>query len=81
MMKTIRIQYFARLREDRGQSEEEWSTDCRSVKELYAQLQAAHGLSLAPASVRPAVNGAYTTWETELNDRDEVVFIPPVAGG
>ena len=81
MMKTIRIQYFARLREDRGQSEEEWCTDCGSVRELYAQLQAVHGLSLAASSVRPAINGAYTPWETELNDRDEVVFVPPVAGG
>lgn len=80
-MKTIHIRYFARLREDRGQSEEDWQTDCASLKELYEQLRSAHRLSLNAESVRPAVNGAYAAWETEINDRDEVVFIPPVAGG
>ncbi len=31
--------------------------------------------------VRIAVNQEYTGWDTLLADGDEVVFIPPVAGG
>lgn len=31
--------------------------------------------------VRGALNGAYAEWEEELNDGDEVAWLPPVSGG
>ncbi|MBZ0167311.1 MAG: MoaD/ThiS family protein, partial [Candidatus Omnitrophica bacterium] len=40
-----------------------------------------HGFSLGTETVRVSVNGVYASWDTPLSDNDEVVFIPPVAGG
>jgi molybdopterin synthase catalytic subunit len=31
--------------------------------------------------VRGALNGAYTSWDAELHDGDEVAWMPPVSGG
>jgi molybdopterin converting factor small subunit len=31
--------------------------------------------------LRVAVNGAFTGWDRQLADNDEVVFLPPVSGG
>jgi molybdopterin converting factor small subunit len=31
--------------------------------------------------LKVAINGEFTDWSTPLADGDEVVFIPPVAGG
>ena len=80
-MKTLRIKYFAQLRDERGTAEEERQTVSESVADLYAELRAEFKFSLPSESVRAAVNGDYAGWNTVLKDRDEVVFIPPVAGG
>ena len=31
--------------------------------------------------VRPALGGAYASWDAALSDGDEVAFLPPVSGG
>ena len=80
-MINIRIRYFASLKETRGIAEEEVQTNGRTATELYEELQRKHNLSLKRQSIRVAVNGDYVDWNCELKDQDEVVFIPPVAGG
>lgn len=75
------VRYFAILRERRGLETEAVQTKARSPIELYAELSGTHGLGLPATMVKCAVNGAFVESDHLLNDGDEVVFIPPVAGG
>lgn len=81
MMKRIRIQYFAVLREQAGISDEEVETDAESPDNLYRELKDTHGFSLDAAQLKVAINGDFAPWNSPLADGDTVVFIPPVAGG
>lgn len=81
MKKTITVQYFALLREQRGLTREDVVTGAATPAELYAELKARHGFTLAVEQLRVAVNGEFTGWSRSLESGAEVVFIPPVAGG
>jgi len=78
---SLTVRYFAILREQRGLSEERLTLPATTAGDLYDQLRRTHGFSLEPTLVRVAVNHAFTPSSTPLTDGDEVVFIPPVAGG
>ena len=80
-MAKISVQYFAILREQRGLSREELSTDATTPAELYEALRTQHGFTLPGDRVRAAVNGEFVGPVHLLKEGDEVVFIPPVAGG
>ena len=80
-MITITIQYFAILREQRGLSTERLTTPAETPRALYDTLQLQHGFTLPESRVRAAVNGEFVISIVMLRDGDEVVFIPPVAGG
>jgi molybdopterin converting factor subunit 1 len=80
-MTSIDVQYYALLREQAGISRERVSTVATTAAALYDELQARHGLTLARAQLRVAVNGEFADWNCALPDGAEVVFIPPVAGG
>lgn len=81
MSKTIQIQYFAILREQRGESAESLVTTAVTARDLYIQLQSKHHLSLALHLVRVSINNEFKDWDTVLTSGDHIVFIPPVAGG
>jgi molybdopterin synthase sulfur carrier subunit len=80
-MKTVRLQYFAILREQRGLTHETLATAAATAGELYGELCARHGFNLTADRLRVAVNGEFAPWDTPLADGAELVFIPPVAGG
>ncbi|MDA8528617.1 MoaD/ThiS family protein [Opitutaceae bacterium] len=80
-MKSITVKYFAILREQRGEAEESLNTDAPDAQTLYEELQPQHGFTLPVDRLRAAVNGEFQPWPAPLNEGDEVVFIPPVAGG
>jgi molybdopterin converting factor subunit 1 len=77
----IRLRYFALLREQRGLDSEILTTSAATARDLYRELAAAHGFTLAVERVGVAVNDAFATWDRPLAANDSVVFIPPVAGG
>ena len=79
--RTIRVQYYALLREQAGRSDEALETSARTPRELYEELQRRHPFSLAPEMLRVAINAEFGEWTQSLADGDAVVFIPPVAGG
>ena len=81
MNKTISVQYFAILREQRGVSDETLSTAAATPTALYEELRARHRFTLPADRVRAAVNDAFVPADAALRDGDRVVFIPPVAGG
>jgi molybdopterin converting factor subunit 1 len=81
VQKQIRVQYYALLREERGTSAERITTTAATARELYFELQKKHGFSLGLERLAVAVNDEFESWDCALNPEDEIVFIPPVAGG
>ena len=79
-MARVRIQYYALLREQAGRGTEETEAPGDAAA-LYDALAARHGFTLARSQLKVAVNGEFADWARPLADGDEVVFIPPVAGG
>jgi len=79
-MKTIRIDYFAVLREHAGKETEQRSTDASTAGELFAELSSEYQFPEL-SSIKVALNDEFSSFDTELQEGDSVVFIPPVAGG
>jgi molybdopterin-guanine dinucleotide biosynthesis protein A len=78
---TIRVQYFALLREQAGRSTETLATRARTPRELYAELAGRYPFTLPTEMLRVAINAEFGDWTQPLASGDSVVFIPPVAGG
>jgi molybdopterin converting factor subunit 1 len=81
MTKTIRVQYFALLRDQRGLADEKLATAADTPAGLYAELRARHGFTLPVEQLRVAVNDEFSPWDAPLHEGDALAFIPPVAGG
>lgn len=79
-MASVRIQYYALLREQAGRGDEQVDATGDAAT-LYDALATRHGFTLPRAQLKVAVNGEFAEWSRPLADGDEVVFIPPVAGG
>jgi molybdopterin-guanine dinucleotide biosynthesis protein A len=80
-VRTLRVQYFALLREQAKCSEESLSSGAATPQDLYAELTARHGFTLPADMLKVAVNTEFSDWSRPLASGDTVVFIPPVAGG
>ncbi len=76
---TIKVIYFASLKEDIGRSEDhlEISTP-QTVTDIWMQ---ATGRSKLPDNLLIAVNHEYVYPDTWVQANDEVAFFPPVTGG
>ena len=79
--KAVQLLYFAKLREERKLGEERYDTLASTAGGLYEDLRFQHRLSLKPDSLRVAINGDFASWDSRIHENDEIVFIPPVAGG
>ena len=75
------VKYYALLREQAGCEEENLATSSETVLQLFYELKETHEFSLTIEQLRVAVNGGFVSWENVITSGDEVVFIPPVAGG
>ena len=80
-MTHVHVQYYALLREQAGRSDEQVVTSAATAAELYEELRARFGLSLARTQLRVAIDGDFAEWNAPLLEGARVVFIPPVAGG
>lgn len=80
-MKSVTVAYYAKLREERGCSEETLESGADTPAALYEELRGIHRFTLLPSQLGVAVNEAFVPWDTTLKSGDTVVFIPPVAGG
>ena len=81
VVREIRVQYFAVLREQAGRGSEALTTAAVTPSELYEELRDKRGLTFPRSMLRVAVNEEFCGWDRPLEDGDHVVFIPPVAGG
>ena len=80
-MKSVTLKHYAVFREQRGLASEEYETAARTLAELYRDLAEKHGFSLPSSVVKAAVNESFTSMESSFEEGDEIVFVPPVAGG
>lgn len=82
---TVRVKYFASIREALGLGHEEVSTTAPTLDALRAELIARGGPyaeALDPArAVRMALNHALSEGSAVLIEGAEIAFFPPVTGG
>lgn len=87
MTRTVKILYFAWVRERAGTGEEDvpLPPDVFTLGGLVAWLRersAGHDAAFAnPGLVRAAVNQVFARPDTPVMPGDEVAFFPPVTGG
>ncbi len=76
---SIKVRYFASLKELMGRSEEEINFVNRvSVKDVLNQVSENRNI---PQNILAAINMEYVEFEAKVTDGDEVAFFPPVTGG
>lgn len=76
---SIKIRYFASLKDSLGRSEDDLvSSGLLSVRDVWQGVNAEKPL---PNNVLTAVNMDYVTLDYLVKDGDEVAFFPPVTGG
>ena len=76
---SIKVRYFASLKEAVGRSEDELEfVDISSVTDIWKRASENKAL---PANILAAVNMEYVELDSLVNDGDEVAFFPPVTGG
>lgn len=79
--KNVTVSYFAQLRELTGTSSENILTEASTPAGLFEEIRAKHSIPLKRKGMMVAINGDFTDWTHPLTDGEEIVFIPPVAGG
>ena len=76
---SIKVKFFARIREDVGRAEDQLEfRPGLKVSDIWAW---ASGAAEMPASMLVAVNMEHVKGDPELREGDEVAFFPPVTGG
>jgi molybdopterin converting factor subunit 1 len=80
---TVRLRFFASVRERLRRREAEWTLpDTATVSDLWTALCAEYPqLEPLEAAMTFAVNREYVPRDHRLLDGDEVALIPPVSGG
>ena len=79
----VRVRLFASLREAVGQAEVSLDLPERATAEdAWAALARDRPtLSARRPRLTAAINRRYAPFDTQLEDGDELVFVPPVSGG
>ena len=80
-MKRVKVRYFAVFREKAGVSCEEVETSAADLALLYEELASRYAFHLSPNEVKASLNTNWVGLDSRFGDGDEIVFIPPVAGG
>lgn len=82
---TLRVLYFAWLRERIGLPVETVETGARTLRELVAELAAMddwHAAAFADLSaIRVAVDQELADFDDAIGDAREIAFFPPMTGG
>ena len=77
---TVKVRYFASLKESIGRSED--SLDFTDLTVTVSGVwHGANPNKALPDNCLAAVNMNYVEWDAAVKDGDEVAFFPPVTGG
>lgn len=80
-LKTIQLRYFAQLREIAQKDAESIQSESCTPAGLYEEIKQRYQFPYKQKNLMVAINDDFSTWDHFLQEGDEVVFIPPVAGG
>lgn len=75
------VRYFALFRDQAGCASEaiEWTGG--TAAELFQSMAQKHQSLTAETAALVAINDEMSGWDSVLEEGDEVLFFPPVAGG
>ena len=79
--RTVKVRYFAGLKEKAGIAGETVATSAATPSELYKELGDRYAFTLSEDLLKVSINREYKPFSSRLEEGDEVVFIPPVSGG
>ena len=79
--KEIKVHYYASLREKTQKAVEIFATDAQNLSHLYFELKHKYSFEFDLNNLRFAKNNQLVSAVSELEDQDDVIFIPPVSGG
>lgn len=77
----VQVRYFAVLRDRRGLASETVETSAATAGQLVRQLISENRLGLPEALIRVAKGTEFVEHDCEIQNGDQLVLIPPVAGG
>ena len=77
----VRVRYFALFREQAGCESETVDWSGGTAAELFQMVAKTHPSLQSQAAALVAINDEMCEWDTRLNEDDEALFFPPVAGG
>ena len=77
----VSVRYFALFREQTGCASEQVSWSGGTAAHLFQMMADKHPELKNQAAALVAINDEMSAWETVVEDGDEVLFFPPVAGG
>ena len=80
-MKTVTVRFFAVFREAAGEDSVTLQTRSRTLRDLFTEMCGRFDGLRHEAAALVAVNDEMVDWDRELDEGDEVLFFPPVAGG
>jgi molybdopterin converting factor subunit 1 len=80
-MNQIKVRYFAAFREATGIETERLETMAESPSQLFRECASRFDGLQNYSAAMVAINDEMSDWNAALNDGDEVLFFPPVAGG
>ena len=80
-MNQIKVRYFAAFREATGIESERVNTTANSAAELFSECKGRFDSLQAYSAAMVAINDEMSDWDDALENGDEVLFFPPVAGG
>ena len=77
----VTVHFFAIFRENTGVASHQLHTSAKTAKALFAEMTRLFPDLQAEAAALVAINDLMVSWDQSLNEGDEVLFFPPVAGG
>jgi molybdopterin synthase sulfur carrier subunit len=76
---SIKVRYFASLKETIGRAED--YLECGNLATVGDVWHSANPNKTLPANILAAINRDYAELNSPVKDGDEVAFFPPVTGG
>jgi len=81
LKKTVSVEYFATLRDERGEAGDTFETEAETFQHLFDELKEKYSFSLSTDEVKIIANNSMSKWDAALSDGDTLIFMPPIAGG
>ena len=75
------IRYFASMREQSGCVYENIKSEAKTLRELYFELRRKYNFTFDESNIKISVNDLFVDWDFKLKGGEEIIFLPPIAGG